>query len=41
MDHSEVILKSNECVSHLLAPYPMSEYDFPEPVWPYANSEQL
>jgi len=26
----------NECipVSYLLAPYPISEYDFPEPVWP-------
>lgn len=28
-------------LTHLLAPYPTIEYDFPEPVCPYAKSEQL
>jgi len=24
-----------------LGPQPIMEYDFPEPVWPYANKQQL
>ena len=27
--------------THLFGPKPTIEYDFPEPVWPYANIEQL
>jgi len=41
ISREEAAKQTNKCISYLLVPYPMSEYDFPEPVWPYANREQL